>query len=219
MTKRTAAGFWDSVAAKYDRGVVKGPNYRARVERAARWLREAGGRVPGGGGTVVDVGCAGGHITIDLAAALGDGVRVVGVDVSAKLVGMARSRAEAEGATNVMFVVGTVEDAGLAPGWVDGVTAYSELHLVDDPREELRRYGQLLRPGGVLIAEAPCREDIGVGWRVLIRGMTAVGKAPVVRLFEARQWAAMLREAGFEVREVKVYNPKSRSRSFWAVKD
>lgn len=201
----TQPEFWDKVAEKYDKKTVKGPNYAARLERALAWA--------GAEASVLDAGCASGYITLDLAQRV---QRVTGVDVSGKLIRLADERRVEQGVTNCSFRVGTVDDPSLEPGGFDAVTAYSLLHLVDDVPATLRRLHELLRPGGCVIAEVPCKEDVGLHWRVLIKLMTALGKAPVVKVYSQAEYEVMFRDAGFTVQEVKVYNPKSMSRNVYA---
>ncbi len=203
----TQPAFWDKVADKYDRRTVKGPNYAARLERAARWA--------GQDASVLDVGCAGGQITLDLAGR----VRVVhGIDISPRLIEKAKQRLEEQGALNCTFAVMSADDPALPAGAFDAVTAYSLLHLVPDASATVRRFYELLRPGGRVIAEVPTTSDIGLHLRVLIKLMTLVGKAPVVKVYSQARYEQMFRDAGFVVDEVKVYNPKSMSRSLLATR-
>ncbi|MEO0477584.1 MAG: class I SAM-dependent methyltransferase [Planctomycetota bacterium] len=203
----TSLAFWDRVAEKYDRKTVKGPNYAARIERAEAWI--------GPSASVLDAGCAGGQITLDLA---GHVDQVLGIDLSPKLINIARARQAGLGVTNVRFEAITAEDVSLLPGAFEAITAYSLLHLVDDQPATLRRFHELLKPGGTLIVELPCKEDIGLHFRTLIKLITLVGKAPVVTLYREAENRAMFEHAGFEVREIRVYNPKSMSRSVLAIR-
>jgi len=61
------------------------------------------------GECVVDIGCGGGRSSIAAARAVGSGGRVVGADVSAPLVRLARQRAEEAGVDNVEFQVVDVQ--------------------------------------------------------------------------------------------------------------
>lgn len=203
----TQPEFWNKAAEKYDQKTVKGPNYAARIERAAGWV--------GPGARVLDVGCAGGQISIDLAKCVG---HVHGIDVSDALIGFAQRRLEAEGVTNCSFAVATAEDPALAPGSFDAITAYSVLHLVDDAEATVRRFHELLRPGGRVIAELPTTAEIGLPLRLLIKAMTLVGKAPAVHVFKQGEAERLFEAAGFVVDEVRVYNPKSMNRSLLATK-
>lgn len=203
----SAVAFWDKAAAKYDRKTVKGPNYAARIERAAGWV--------GPGAVVLDVGCAGGQITLDLARHVG---QMTGIDLSPKLIGFAQARRKEEGVENASFRVATPDDPSLGAGSFDAITAYSVLHLVEDQRAALKRFHELLKPGGVLIAEIPRKEDIALPLRVLIKLMTAVGKAPSVHLYPQKEHEIMLNEAGFQVQEIRCYNPKSLNVSILATR-
>ncbi len=61
------------------------------------------------GERVLDVGCGGGRSTIEVARAVGADGRVVGADVSAPLIRLARQRAEEAGVENVEFQVVDVQ--------------------------------------------------------------------------------------------------------------
>lgn len=197
----TQPEFWDKIALKYDKRTVKGPNYAARIDRTVAWA--------GDGAEVLDVGCAGGQITLDLAKRV---KHVQGIDLSAKLIEIAEARRIELGVENASFVQTTAEDESLAEGAFDAVTAYSVLHLVDDVPATLRRFHALLRPGGRVIAEVPCKRDIAIYLRLLLKLMTMVGKAPTVRVYSQADYERMFAEAGFRIDQVKVYNPKSMSR-------
>jgi len=203
----TSMAFWDKAADKYDANTVKGPNYAARIDRAAQWL--------GPDARLLDVGCAGGHITLDLAARV---AHAHGIDLSPRLIEIANRRMQEQGVSNARFDAATAEQLPTPPDEqrYDGITAYSLLHLVDDVPATLRRFHELLKPGGTLIAEVPCTEDIPWYLRAVIPPMRWLGKAPVVRLYPQAEYEAMLHDAGFRVDEVKVYNPKSMNRSVLA---
>jgi SAM-dependent methyltransferase len=97
-------------------------------------------------GRVFDVGCgAAGHVTRYLADR---GADVVGVDVSAASIEVARAREPA-----LRFEVADMRDLPAADGALTGLVAfYSVIHL---PREQvpvaLAEFRRVLRPGGVLL--------------------------------------------------------------------
>lgn len=194
----TSQAFWDKAAAKYDKKTVKGPNYAARIERAAAWI--------GPDANVLDVGCAGGQITLDLAQHVKS---IVGIDLSPKLISYAQARQQEQGIDNADFMVATPDNTQFQPASFDAITAYSLLHLVDDQGQSIRRFSELLSPGGVLILEIPTKQTINLPLRLLIKLMTAIGKAPRVKLYPLDTTRTMLKEAGFEIQETKAYNPKS----------
>lgn len=108
--------------------------------------------------TVLDFGCAMGSVDLKLAAA----VRAIhGIDFSSKMVAGAREAAAARGAVNVSYSKATVFDESLEPGSFDVVLAFNVFHLLEDGPEALRRIGELLKPGGLLISVTPCSGEKG----------------------------------------------------------
>jgi 2-polyprenyl-3-methyl-5-hydroxy-6-metoxy-1,4-benzoquinol methylase len=195
----TSKDFWDKRADRYDAKLHKGPNYAARLERAAA--------VFGEGASVLDVGCASGEITLDLAAHAGE---ILGIDHSPNMIDVASGKARERGIANARFEPMEPGDPRLAEGAFDVVTAYSVIHLLDDVPGTLARLHDLLVPGGHLVTETPCLNDWNPAWRVLVRLAVLVGMAPPVVGLRVAQLESMIAGAGFEILDSKVYNPKSR---------
>ena len=199
----TDEAYWDKIADGYAKSSAKakGPNYAARLERAAA--------VFGPGDRVLDVGCASGEITLDLAAHCRD---ILGIDLGGRLIEIARESAAQRGIDNASFEKLDALDPALPvpEGGFDAITMYSVIHLVADPAALVRRLHALLKPGGHLISETPCLGDWSPLWRPVIGVVRLLGRAPsIVHRIRADDLDAMLRDAGFAVRDRRVYNPKS----------
>ena len=191
--------FWDKRADRYDAKLYKGPNYAARLDRAAAVFKASD--------SVLDVGCASGEITLDLAPHARE---ILGIDHSARMVEAVNAKARERGIRNARFEQMEPGDPRLDEGAFNVVTAYSVIHLLDDVPGTLARLRDLLTPGGHLITETPCLDDWRSVWRILVRLAVFVGMAPPVVGLRAAQLESMIADAGFEVLESKVYNPKSR---------
>ncbi|GKQ40939.1 class I SAM-dependent methyltransferase [Streptomyces sp. A012304] len=98
-----------------------------------------------GGEPVADVGCGPGHVTARLNAL---GVPVFGVDVSPRMVALAR-RAHPE----LRFHVGSMESLDLPERTLGGLLAlYSVIHVPDDRLPVvLAEFRRVLAPGGYLL--------------------------------------------------------------------
>jgi SAM-dependent methyltransferase len=195
----TSQHFWDKRADRYDAKLHKGPNYAARLERAAAVSETTD--------SVLDVGCASGEITLDLAPHV---QAILGIDHSPRMVAAANGKARARDISNARFEQMEPADQRLAEGAFNVVTAYSVIHLLDDVPATLERLRDLLVPGGHLITETPCLDDWSVGWRIVVRLAVLVGMAPPVVGLGAAELASMITDAGFEILDSEVYNPKSR---------
>jgi SAM-dependent methyltransferase len=101
--------------------------------------------VPRGSPQALDAGCGAGDFTRQLAARCG---HVTGVDLSPNMVAQARSRSA--GVANVDYSVADIMTEPLPAGAFDCVTSIAVLHHL--PLDAaLRRFSDLLRPGGILL--------------------------------------------------------------------
>ena len=85
------------------------------------------------GQRVCDVGCGGGLLTISMAAAVAPEGEVVGLDLSAPLLEVARGRASAAGCDNVRFVEMDVQTSPLETGPFDLVVSQFGVMFFDEP--------------------------------------------------------------------------------------
>lgn len=132
----------------------------ARLEEQARVLAPATGRLLALAGVqpgmrVLDLGTGAGDVAFLAANAVGPTGSVVGIDQSPTALRVARRRADRDKVGNVSFLqadVRTVEPASELGGPFDAVLGRLVLLYVDDPAEVVRRCGEALRPGGLLLA-------------------------------------------------------------------
>ena len=101
------------------------------------------------GQRLLDVGCGPGTVTIDLASRVAPG-EVVGLDLSAVVVDMAREAADAAGAANVTFQAGDVYALPYEDSSFDVVHAHQVLQHLTDPVAALREMQRVTRSGGLV---------------------------------------------------------------------
>ena len=95
---------------------------------------------------IVDLGCGTGSLTL-LAAQLGH--LVEGIDFSARMLDIARAKAEP--LRDVTFALGDAADPALTANAYDVVLCRHVLWALPDPARALRRWTRLLRPRGRLV--------------------------------------------------------------------
>lgn len=109
--------------------------------------------LPVPGLSVLDVGCGTGDSLRLLAGRAQPGGRVVGVDTSAALLGVGRSRADSEG-WSAEWVHADAASLPFDDGEFDSSLAERVLQHVEDPAAVVREMRRVTRPGGtVLLAE------------------------------------------------------------------
>jgi SAM-dependent methyltransferase len=99
---------------------------------------------------VVDLGCGGGRTTLELAARVGPGGQVVGVDISAEMLARGRERAAQLGAGNVEFVHADVQVHDFGKARFDAAYSRFGVMFFTDPVAAFANVRRALRPGGTL---------------------------------------------------------------------
>jgi len=170
MTATADARFWNGLAETYAAKPVDNPEAFDRKTAVTCALVEPGH-------TVLDVGCGTGSFCLRLAPT---GAQVHGLDLSDEMIRIARSKAEE--VDNLHFHVGPFDETfdAFGPGSLDGLFAYSLLHLVPDRVAALQRAFDLLRPGGYFVASTVCLGESWIPYAPMLLAMRLLGKAPWV---------------------------------------
>lgn len=190
--------FFDATATSYDgwAGGLHGKVAHRLVEMAR----------PQRGERCLDVGCGTGLVSDRLAAAVGPGGHVVGLDASAGMLAVAGRRARPNADYRRTVVGAELEFPG---GTFDLVTFGDSLVYLNDPGAVLRDACRVLRPGGRL-AVAVRRHSLDTpaqdAFFGLLEEVIASHPFQVPRLWDGRSvlgepevLRASLHEAGFEV--------------------
>lgn len=183
------AEFWNDIAERYAQKPVENPDaFEQKIAITRARIRPAD--------VVLDIGCGTGSLALRLASSA---ARVHGLDVSREMVRIANGKAREQGVQNVTFHEGAFEEAftTFADGSLDGICAYSILHLVEDRGAALERMFRLLKPGGFFISSTLCLSESRVPLRPVIAVMRWFGKAPYVDIFTKATLDREIRQAGF----------------------
>jgi SAM-dependent methyltransferase len=103
------------------------------------------------GASVLEIGCGTGAITVPLAAAVGKHGRVVAVDISEPMLGVARQRVGERELHNVTLLLGDAQVFEFEPAAFDLATSRMGVMFFADPAAAFRNIGRALKPGGRLV--------------------------------------------------------------------
>ncbi len=102
------------------------------------------------GESIVDIGCGCGDTLLAIARSVGPAGRVLGVDISAPMLGRARERVASAGLTNVSLELADGQTHRFAPGAFDALFSRFGVMFFEAPELAFANLGKALRAGGRL---------------------------------------------------------------------
>ena len=136
------AAIFDAAAPTYDS--VDVPWFRPIAERLIREL------APAAGEKALDIGSGRGAATFPLAEAVGPGGHVTGIDLANGMVEALGAQIKDSGISNVDVLIQDAANPDFESGTFDLIASSLVLFFLPDPAAALRRWSDLLRPGGRL---------------------------------------------------------------------
>jgi 2-polyprenyl-6-hydroxyphenyl methylase / 3-demethylubiquinone-9 3-methyltransferase len=163
------------------------------------------------GKTALDVGCGGGILSESVARRA---IRVTGIDLAAKPLGVARLHALEAGVTNIDYRQIAAESlAEESPAAFDVVTCMELLEHVPDPSSIVQACAKLVRPGGWVFFSTLNRNPKAflfaiVGAEYLLN-LLQRGTHEYARFIRPSELARWCRDAGLQVEDSRgmEYNP------------
>jgi len=182
--------FWDKAARRYAASAISDPGgYERTLERTRSFLRP--------GQHVLELGCGTGTTALRLADAV---ETYLATDISTEMIAIANEKLQHEPVPNLSFQRATAEDLIQDDSRFDVILGFNYLHLVRDANAAVRAIHRLLKPQGVFISKTPCIGEMNVLiGSVLLPVMRAVGKAPHVTKFNAKQLVQLIADERFTV--------------------
>lgn len=150
MSLEEARAVWDAEAPTFDDEPDHG--LRDPATRDA-WRTLLLDHLPPAPARIADLGCGTGSLSVLLAE---EGYGVHGLDLAPAMVERARAKAGRPSRPSVTFSVGDAADPELPAGSFDVVLSRHVLWALPDPAAALRRWIDLLAPGGRLVLVEGC---------------------------------------------------------------
>jgi SAM-dependent methyltransferase len=136
---------WDACGAAFDRFTSSEDSFSENIERPV--IESLLGDLAYA--SALDLGCGSGTYATRLAAG---GARVVGVDLSTTMLGLARDRARARALTLELLVADISRPLPVSSAQFDLVFTATALHYVEDLGSAMREIARVMRSQGRLIA-------------------------------------------------------------------
>ena len=137
---------WNLIASNYDASEEPFREiHRENLKKTRKYLNP--------GDVVLDFGCGTGNQSLGVA---GDVKEVHGIDISSKMIEIAKIKLDPDKNPNVRFTQTTIFGEGLKRGSFDVIMAFNILHYLEDTPEAIQRVNELLKPGGLFISSTEC---------------------------------------------------------------
>lgn len=184
-----SARFWDRIAERYSKKPIADEAvYQKKLEITREYLRPDM--------EVLELGCGTGSTAIAHAPYV---QHIRAIDISSKMIEIARRKAAAENIGNVTFERSTIDELDAPVQSLDAVLGLSILHLLENKEAVIERVHNTLKPGGVFVTSTACLAD-SMNW---FRYIAPIGKffglIPLVKFFTAAELQDSLTGAGFEI--------------------
>ena len=182
------------------------------------WIQETASLA---GKRVLDVGCGGGILSDAMARA---GANVLGIDMSAKALGVAQLHALEVQTQGIGFREITAEDlADEQPGQFDVVTCMEMLEHVPDPASVVKACAKLVKPGGHVffstINRNPKAFMLAIVGAEYVLGMLPKGTHEFAKFIKPSELAGFCRQADLVVERMRGLEHNPLSGRYWLSAD
>src|SRR5690349_10021432 len=153
------------------------------------------------GETVLDLGSGGGIDVLLSAKRVGPTGFAYGLDMTDEMLDLARTNAAKQGATNVEFLKGHIEEIPLPENRVDVVISNCVINLSADKGRVIRETFRVLKPGGrFAVSDVVAQGSIPADLRADMEAWVGC----VAGALEEREYRQLLTAAGFDEIDVEV---------------
>jgi ubiquinone/menaquinone biosynthesis C-methylase UbiE len=139
---------WEKIAANYDKSSKFEEAYRLSIEKSKKVLKSDY--------KVLEIACGTGIISLGIADKVNS---VVGVDISPKMIAIAKEKATKQSINNVHFHTGDGYSLQYENSIFDAILLFNVLHVVKEPNTVLTEAYRLLKTDGYLITATDCYSE------------------------------------------------------------
>ena len=180
------------MSAKYDLQVSSkySETYRKTVIITKKYLKTSD--------IVLDYACGTGITTIELSESV---EKIHAIDISEKMISIAKSKSEKKGISNIKFDVTDIYDEKLEKSSFDVIIAFNILYFIKDVGNVMNRINELLKPNGIFISSTDCLGERKTFLTLIQFLSSKVGAIPYMRKFTVDELKGIIEEYNFLIIE------------------
>ncbi len=181
--------FWNRIAKRYAKSPVSDEvSYQKKLSQTQAYFTPET--------EVFEFGCGTGTTALHHAEYV---KHIDAIDISPKMLEIAKSKARVAGVENIYFVTGTIEGFDETVQEYDVVMGHSILHLVEDRLKVLGKVSKMLKPGGVFVSSTACLGGTMAWLKLILPLGSLLGLLPVVKFFTPDQLTEDIKAFGFDI--------------------
>lgn len=156
--------------------------------------------------TVLDYGCATGIIS----NAISDKVKEIhAIDISSKMIEIAKTKAGERSIKNVNYAQATIFDERYLKESFNVILAFRILHMLEDTQAVIRRINELLKPGGIFISVTACMGPLKAFLGVPLFLLRKIGIMPLhINMFNLPELQGIITGGSFKIVEYERMNDR-----------
>jgi len=181
--------FWDRIAERYAKKPVPDEAaYQKKLKVTREYFRPDM--------EVLEFGCGTGSTAIAHAPFV---KHIRAIDISSKMIEIARGKAAAGNIGNVTFERAAIDDFSAPDQTFDAVLGLSILHLLEDKDAVIAKVYRMLKPGGIFVSNTACVADTMRFFKFIAPIGRFLGLIPFVEVFTTKELEDSLTGAGFVI--------------------
>ena len=181
--------FWNRIAERYaKRPVADEAAYQKKLRVTREYLQPDM--------EVLEIGCGTGSTAIAHAPYV---KHILAIDISSKMIEIARGKAEADNVENITFKIAAIDELNDADQTFDAVLGLSILHLLENKEDTIAKVHKMLKPGGIFVTSTACIGDTMKFFKVVAPIGKFLGLMPLVKVFTTKELGDSLTNARFAI--------------------
>lgn len=181
--------FWDKIADRYARQPVKDEAaYEKKLQITQGYLRPDM--------KLLEFGCGTGTTALKHAPFVD---RILAIDISARMLEIAKQKADTAGVNNVVFERAAIDDFTAPDNSFDVVLGMSILHLLADRDMAIAKVHKMLKPGGLFVSSTVCLGNTMSFFKLIGPLGHALGVLPLLRIFTTPELVNSINVNGFVI--------------------
>lgn len=181
--------FWDKIADRYSKQpIADEAAYQKKLQVTQGYLKPDM--------NLLEFGCGTGSTAIIHAPYVR---HIRAIDVSSKMIEIARRKAEESQVKNVTFERCAIDELTVPNDTFDMVLGLSILHLLENKEKVIAKVYEILKPGGFLVTSTACLGDTIKWFKASAPISKFVWLMPLVKVFTVRELENSLTDVGFAI--------------------